>query len=133
MIEGRLSGCDSSATYGCPLESMMSKPVKVTHRDLWQFLSVDGHDMSFDQFVEAYADEKVMSQETFNAIKAADLEEIVVDQDMAESCIGGDDVVGIVDDVIGAIKDGYTVVTWYGDSAEAMVIGYKLEQLRIVS
>lgn len=111
----------------------MSKPVKVTHRDLWQFLSVDGHDMSFDQFVEAYADEKVMSQETFNAIKAADLEEIVVDQDMAESCIGGDDVVGIVDDVIGAIKDGYTVVTWYGDSAEAMVIGYKPEQLRIVS
>ena len=50
---------------------------------------------------------------------------IVCDFSMSEHRLGGDDVVQIVDDVLKAQMDGYTVHTWYGPETEVLVLGLK--------
>jgi hypothetical protein len=51
---------------------------------------------------------------------------------MSENHPGGDDLVSAVAEALAAQKAGYTVHTWYSPKAEALVIGYKPEQLTIL-
>lgn len=57
---------------------------------------------------------------------------IVASSHMSDDRIGGDDVVSFVDDTLEAIKEGWTIFTWYGPNAEALIVGYKPDQIKIV-
>ena len=52
---------------------------------------------------------------------------ILCDFCMSENHLGGDDMIFVVDSVLEAIKDGYHIHTWYGDNAEVLIFGMKME------
>ena len=57
-----------------------------------------------------------------------DIKPIVADFAMSEGRIGGDDVIYFIDSVLGAIADGYTIVTDYGFGdygTETFVFGFR--------
>ncbi len=68
----------------------------------------------------------------FLALRKADIREIITDENMSETNLGGDDVVSIVDDTVTALNAGYTVATWYGPDTEVLVFGYRPNQLTIL-
>jgi hypothetical protein len=103
--------------------------VKVTRAQLWHFLFFCGKELDFvhyqNEVKENEAEENQLDESTFDALKAADINDIVSDQDASENNLGGDDLVNVADSVLQAVKDGYTVVTWYGDENEALVAGVR--------
>src|SRR5262245_36587221 len=101
-----------------------------------QFLSNGGFEYAtFEDFVDnaIEPDEITLNEAVFNLLKAADLKNILAGSEMSENHLGGDDLVSLVDEVLAAQKDGYVVVTWYGHHTEALVVGYKPDQLTIVA
>ncbi len=109
-------------------------PVQVTARDLWYFLTLGGKDGTYDEFVaDEDEDDKTidMSRETFDAIKAADLKEIIADQWISENRWGGEEVTSLATDVNCAVGGGYLIATWYGGGAEVLVVGYRMDQLEV--
>jgi len=57
------------------------------------------------------------------AFKDKDLRNICVGSGMSENHPGGDDFVDLANRILEAIKDGFTVVTWYGDDTECLIAG----------
>jgi hypothetical protein len=49
---------------------------------------------------------------------------ILIDQHVSENHLGGDVVVGVVDEVLAAQREDYQNVTWYGPNAEVLIAGY---------
>jgi len=84
---------------------------------LWEILSGDGD---------------AADQETVNAVEALDLKLVVADFELSAHHIGGDYVVGVVDDVLVAQKAGYRIVTWYGPKTEVLVVGVREGDLNLV-
>lgn len=74
----------------------------------------------------------LLSRDDWNALLTMDLKEVLRAQEMSADHIGGDDVIGVVDDTLAAVKEGYEITTWYGPKTEAMVIGYRKHQLTIL-
>ncbi len=104
----------------------------VTKRQLWIFLTM-GRTETFAEFrdEEGDEDESELGEDEWNALNKADIKEIIADQDMSENSPGGDDMVSLAEDVLTAVKEGYTVVTWYGDSTEALVAGVRPDQITV--
>jgi len=84
----------------------------VTKRDIWTYLSEGEPDAN-------------------PTLQATDLKEIIADEDMSTQNLGGDDMVSLANDILAAIAEGYTILTWYGDNAEALVVGYRPDQLTV--
>ena len=74
--------------------------LNVTKQDLRRFLSDETEDLD---------------PSLVDALKGCDIKPIVADFAMSEHHLGGDEVIGIVDNVLAVVGEGYTVVTWYGD------------------
>ena len=107
---------------------------EVTKRQIWEYLSNGGPDYdSFGAFREQATDELSIDQAAFEALKGCDLRQIVADSEMSECHLGGDDLVSMADDVLAAVKDGYAVATWYGPDSEALVVGYRPDQLTVIN
>jgi len=66
-----------------------------------------------------------VDQATIDTVLAIDITAICAESDMGEGYVGGDDVVSIVNDVLQAQKDGYSIVTWYGPDAEVLIVGVR--------
>jgi len=69
-----------------------------------------------------------LTEGEFNALKICDLKNVFVGPSRS-FWLSGDDIAGIVQDTLVAMKDGYTVETWCGLAGEVMVFGYKPNQL----
>jgi len=94
----------------------------ISQKKLWAVLSgVDDDD-----------DDVGVDQATMDAVNALDIKAIVFGF-MTQNHIGGDDVVGIVDQVLAAQKEGYSIVTWYGPAAEVLVLGVREGDLNLVA
>ncbi len=63
---------------------------------------------------------------------------ILADFDVSEHRMGGDGVVSVADQVIGAMKDGWTVVTAYGkedglsDSTGTLIVAFDPQHVGVV-
>jgi hypothetical protein len=107
----------------------------VTRAQLHQFLE-NGEDCDkYADFREQVADvngEKVLLDEaTFAGLKTCDFRKIVAGSHLSENHLGGDDLVAVADDVLRAIEDHYQLVTWYGPDTQALIAGYRKDQLII--
>lgn len=110
-------------------------PVKVTDRQLWEFLMFGCADMDYTEYRESVSDVSVggLDATTFTALKKADINEIMV-ADMTEiTDTNGDEVIIACQDVVKAIQDGYRVVTWYGGSNEALVVGVRDNEIIVLT
>jgi hypothetical protein len=103
--------------------------INVTKLQLHSFLEWHGPEVDYDSFSDDC--ESWLDRATFDALKTCDLKPIVAGSELSEDHLGGDDMVQVAYDVLEAIKDGYAVVTWYGHDCEALVCGYRPEQLTI--
>lgn len=65
-------------------------------------------------------------------LKDCDISDIVSGQEMSEDRLGGDDLVCVADKVVDDLLEGYQIVTWYGENAEALVAGYREDEIEIV-
>lgn len=73
----------------------------------------------------------LLTEVDWQYLKGCKFHDIVADQHMGENHPGGDDIVGIADDILKGIQDGFQICTWYGSGAEAMVVGYRASDLTI--
>jgi hypothetical protein len=112
--------------------------MRVTRQQLWTYLS--NREDTYEQFLDCCDDGQTngVTEEVFHDLKSLLDDEgrkpilpIIADFCMSEHGLGGDDLVSLADDVLSAIKDGYQVATWYGDKAEALVVGYKPDYLTV--
>jgi hypothetical protein len=97
---------------------------RVSKHQLWSFLSESYEE---DDGSGVALDDKLLA-----ALGRCDLRPIVADFGMSEHHLGGDDLIGVVESVVQATRDGYEIVTWYGDHTQALVAGYRKEQLSVV-
>jgi hypothetical protein len=107
--------------------------VKVTVQQLWDFLYL-GLDGNFDSYLsekESRLEEPLLDSTLFAAITAANIDVIVVGQEMSEDGIGGDYLVDLCNGVMKAIKSGYTIFSWYGPASEVIIVGYIPDELTI--
>lgn len=111
--------------------------MKVTRHQLWTCL--DNQEGTYKQFLDC-CDGKTngVTKKLFDELASLLQDEvrrpirpIVADQHMSENHPGGDTIVGVVDDVLATIKDGYQIITWYGPDAETLVAGYKPDYLTV--
>lgn len=102
----------------------------VTTRQLWYYLNNGGKEFELPDDPDDCED-CPFYQETLHALHKCDLKNILAGQYMSEERLGGDDLCGMADDVVAAIKEGYEIISWYGDDAEALVAGYKPAELTI--
>jgi hypothetical protein len=106
----------------------------VTKLQIWEFLNNSGSEYAtYEEFVgnSADSDEITLDEATFNILRSRDLKTIIAGSEMIENHLGGDDLVAVADDVLAAIWDGYAITTWYGHNSEALVAGYRPEQLSV--
>lgn len=107
----------------------------INKAQLHQFLE-NGEDCEkYEAFREEVADmngEKVLLDETtFAGLKNCEFRKIVAGSHLSENHLGGDDLVAVADDVLRAIEDHYQIVTWYGQETQALIAGYRKDQLTI--
>jgi len=102
----------------------------ITPPQLWAFLShqCDNYD-DYEQEAIDDAKETLLTPEQFAYLKQQDLKPIMADQYVSECHPGGDDLVGVVDEVLAAQRDGYQIVAWYGPNAEVLIAGYRGAQI----
>lgn len=110
--------------------------MKVTSKQLWEYLAHNG--ASYNDFISYQSElptdfERTLTQSQFDVMKKADILELVADQNMSENNLGGDDIVSVCVDVIDAICNGYTIATWYGENCEALVAGYRANELTVTA
>lgn len=114
----------------------------ITRYQLWAFLQMGAVGYTYVEYCDHYAadygpaeggppSEPELPPEAFEALKAADLRDIVSDQCMTDNRIGGDQIVDIADQVCTAIEQGYAISTWYGEDSEALIVGYRADQLTV--
>lgn len=112
---------------------MFNPELKVTRRQLHAYLANAGPELSYLDFCEEFEEGEVpIDAATHSKLRACELKKIVADSEMSEHHLGGDHLVSLADEVVAAIKDGYTIATWYGDKAEALVVGYKPDQFTLI-
>ena len=95
--------------------------LKITKRQLWEILCI-GESVVGEDESDIGQD---LADEVDKLVQLGRIQEIVTDQFMSENHIGGDDIVGTVDQVLNAIAQGYEIITWYGSDAEALVVGVR--------
>ncbi len=114
--------------------------IKLSKQALWAVLTTGRNGMTYGGYVQAYYDNfgtldggppPALDEATFKAVLAADINEIIADQNMSENHLDGDDMVNLADDVLLAVQDGYSVVTWYGDDGEVLVAGIRPAELSV--
>lgn len=118
--------------------------MQITENKLWKFAQAGGCRVVGGQPEKAdyreYLDYNdldedgtpLLSEAEYNELQALDLLEIVADQYMSENHPGSEDIVGVAMEVTRAYRDGYAVHCWCGPNAEALVIGYRPNELTIV-
>ena len=65
------------------------------------------------------------------ALEASDIKLVIADFSMSENHLGGDDLIEFIDNTLEAIREGYTIVTWYGDGTEVLVAGIRPNQIAV--
>ena len=108
--------------------------ITVSHAQLFQFLQNGGQEDNWPNFQEVVTDDPeglLLDEATFTALKECDLKSILSGSEMSTDHLGGDDLVGLADDVVQAIEFGYTIATWYGPNSEALVCGYRVDEIKL--
>ncbi len=106
----------------------------ITPSELFAFSVADQFETHEDYVAELTSNEEetVLDKATFDGLKACDVKIALASQEMSCEHMGGDDVIGYVDDAMNLVKEGYKVVTWYGPKTEALVAGYRESELFVV-
>jgi hypothetical protein len=105
--------------------------LRVTKHQLFQFAAY-GEEETHQVFLEFVSDVKrPLARAKFEALKKCDLKRIVAGSEMSENHLGGDNLVDVADGVLAAVAEGYAICTWYGPKTEAMVVGYRTNELAI--
>ena len=104
----------------------------VTKDQLWSYLAAYA-DGDYESYRDSQLEDAFLDRATFDALTACDLKTVTAGQGMSENHPGGDDIVSVAEGVVAAIAEGYTIVTWYGPDAEALVAGYKPDQLTVIN
>lgn len=106
--------------------------ITIDKTQLFTFLECEAD--SYDDYKAMLADYErplTLTDEQWQYLKGCTFKTIVHGTEMSEDHLGGDDMVGVADDVLIALKEGFQICTWYGSDAEAMVVGYRADCLTI--
>ncbi len=90
---------------------------------------------SYAEYAEPYTEDDEtppLTEADWQYLKGCVFKSITADKDMSENHPGGDDIVGAVDEVLEAIKEGYQICTWYGPWAEALILGYSNKDIVVI-
>jgi len=93
--------------------------------DIKELLAMD--EKKFRGVWEEYAGEDLSEENliAYRWLKRNPIKLVIVDSDMSEAHLGGDDIVRIVEDVLVVEREGYKIHTWYGGDAKVLIIGIK--------
>jgi hypothetical protein len=103
----------------------------VTKQQLWQYLAnVHGKPTQYDAIFD-------LPREVFDHLQLhhSDIHVIVVDQDMAQDFIGGDDIVRIVDKTLDAqanYRGSHKIITYYGENSEVLIAAVPVHPLPLL-
>jgi hypothetical protein len=105
------------------------KMIKVTKVQL--FLLLENNYVIDDVEFETPISEEVC-QALHRLQESGDLVSILAVSYYSELHPGGDDVVEIVDETVRAIQRGLSVIAWYGEKAQALIVGYNPDKIQII-
>jgi hypothetical protein len=107
----------------------------VSKAQVHQFLENGEECEKYEDFREQVTDlngeEVLIDEAAFAGLKNCDFRKIVAGSHLSENHLGGDDLIAVADDVLRAVEDHYQIVTWYGQETQALIAGYRKDQLII--
>lgn len=105
---------------------MSTGQLTVTKAQLHAFLEV------YDEEEKTYEDNDVLSSIDDRLwLCQLDYALVVAATEVSEHSPGGEEYIEIAVETAKALQKGYTLITWYGENAECLIVGIRPEQLVI--
>lgn len=106
------------------------KKMAILASKVHQFLEADYAD--YAGYLEDCEDPTLTKKEFLHLTKC-DLKCVLASSEMSENHLGGDDLCAMASDVLATVKEGFEVMVWYGPKSEALVVGYRPNQVKILT